>query len=198
MSDVIVKIGRRGRGRTGRTEPSAFGEDFGARPPLASLGPLQWEPFAHAGFDLPRHDGTRVALAARPAKPTLVVFYLGFGCLQCVAQLRAVRDRHAAFAAAGVDVVAIGDQDTAALREALAALPAEDRFPFALLADPGLAAFRAWHCFDDFEQMPLHGMFLVDAEGRVRWQDIGAEPFTQLDWLLAESKRLLALRTPAR
>jgi hypothetical protein len=41
--------------------------------------------------------------------------------------------------------------------------------------------------------MPLHGTFLVDADGRVRWQDISFEPFTQFDWLLAECQRLLAL-----
>ena len=75
----------------------------------------------------------------------------------------------------------------------LAAVPAPERLTFPLLCDPEFAAFRAWRCFDDFEQMPLHGAFLVDAEGRVRWQDIGAEPFMQIDWLLGECRRLLAM-----
>jgi hypothetical protein len=39
----------------------------------------------------------------------------------------------------------------------------------------------------------LHGTFLIDAKGRVRWQDISYEPFTKIDWLLKESRRLLAL-----
>ena len=55
------------------------------------------------------------------------------------------------------------------------------------------ASFRAWRCFDDFEGMPLHGTFLIDGDGKVRWQDVSFEPFTQLDWLLGESRRLLAL-----
>ena len=41
--------------------------------------------------------------------------------------------------------------------------------------------------------MPLHGTFLIDTDGLVRWQDISYQPFTQAKWLLAESKRLLAL-----
>lgn len=69
--------------------------------------------------------------------------------------------------------------------------------PFPLLADPELAAFRAWHCHDDFEAMPLHGTFLVDADGAVRWQDVSFEPFTQIDWLLQEARRLLALPAQA-
>ncbi len=41
--------------------------------------------------------------------------------------------------------------------------------------------------------MPLHGTFLIDGNGRVRWQDVSYEPFTDVHFLLAESKRLLAL-----
>ena len=41
--------------------------------------------------------------------------------------------------------------------------------------------------------MPLHGTFLVDRDGKVRWQDVGYEPFSDLKFLLNESKRLLAL-----
>ena len=41
--------------------------------------------------------------------------------------------------------------------------------------------------------MPLHGTFLIDGEGLVRWQDISFEPITDTKFLLAESKRLLGL-----
>jgi hypothetical protein len=33
----------------------------------------------------------------------------------------------------------------------------------------------------------------VDGEGRIRWQDIGHEPFMDADFLLREAKRLLRL-----
>jgi hypothetical protein len=45
--------------------------------------------------------------------------------------------------------------------------------------------------------MPLHGTFLVDGDGAVRWQDVGAAPFTDFAWLLAESRRLLAFHGAA-
>jgi hypothetical protein len=40
--------------------------------------------------------------------------------------------------------------------------------------------------------MPLHGTFLIDGKGRVRWQEISYEPFMDAKFLLEESKRLLA------
>jgi len=41
--------------------------------------------------------------------------------------------------------------------------------------------------------MPLHGTFLIDAAGKVRWQDISFEPFTAVNFLLEEAERLLSL-----
>ncbi len=175
-----------------RSEPAGFGPDFGKRPPLDSLGPIAWSPFAAADFDLPCATGGRRTLAAQHGKPTLVIFYLGFGCLHCVQQLEALSPKAKDFAAAGIDVLAIGNESLAKAQDNLAAL-GDQAFPFPLLADPDLTAFKAWRCHDDFESLPLHGTFLVDGAGKVRWQDISAEPFTQFDWLLAESRRLLAL-----
>lgn len=62
-----------------------------------------------------------------------------------------------------------------------------------LHADPELTAFKAYRCFDDFEQQPLHGTFLIDAGGRVLWQDISYEPFMDVDFVLQESQRQLRL-----
>ncbi len=62
-----------------------------------------------------------------------------------------------------------------------------------LLADPQLKVFKDYRCYDDFEKQPLHGTFLIDARGRVLWQDIGFEPFMDEEFLLKESTRLLKL-----
>lgn len=175
---------------------SLYGADFGPRPALADLGPHGWAPFANAGFLLPQAGGgTRTLPQAGNGKPTLVVFYLGFGCLHCVQQLQALAPKAKDFAEAGIELVAIGNQTLAKTEAGLLAL-GDGGLPFPLLADPELGAFRAWQCHDDFEALPLHGTFLVDGQGRVRWQDLGAEPFTQFDWLLPEAKRLLALPEP--
>jgi peroxiredoxin len=173
-------------------DTAGFGEDFGARPPLASLGPAHWQPYAAAPLDLPAVAGGRWSLANARGKPVLVVFYLGFGCLHCVQQLEALAPLAGAFAAAGIEVVAVGNAPLAKAQDDVAAL-GDKVLPFPLLADPDLAAFRAFGCYDDFEQMPLHGTFLLDGASGVRWQDVGAEPFTAIAWLLEESKRLLAL-----
>lgn len=170
-----------------------FGADFGPRPELETLGPEAWRPVPAPGFDLPLAGGGRRSLAQQHGRPTLVVFYLGFGCLHCVEQLEALAPLAEAFAAAGIDILAVGTDTAESAAESLEGWSRESPFPFPLLADPELAAFRAWRCYDDFEELPLHGSFLVDGEGQVRWQDISFEPFTEIDWLLGESKRLLAL-----
>ena len=66
----------------------------------------------------------------------------------------------------------------------------ELRLAINLVADETLATFKAYRAFDDFENMPLHGTFLIDGNGFVRWQDISYQPFTDAKWLLAEAKRL--------
>src|SRR5439155_25394332 len=45
--------------------------------------------------------------------------------------------------------------------------------------------------FDDFDGKPLHGTFLIDGGGRVRWQDVGMDPFMDGEFLLKEARRLL-------
>jgi hypothetical protein len=41
-------------------------------------------------------------------------------------------------------------------------------------------------------QIALHGTFLVDRERLCRWHDVSFEPFMDVDFLPAESKRLLS------
>ena len=65
-------------------------------------------------------------------------------------------------------------------------------FPFPLVSDEAMGVFKAYRAFDDFEGKPLHATFLVDGAGLVRWQDVSADPFTDVRFLLEESKRLLA------
>ncbi len=67
-----------------------------------------------------------------------------------------------------------------------------DEISIPLVANPELDVFKAYRAYDDFEDLPLHGTFLVDAEGRIRWQDISYDPFMDIDFLLSESKRLLS------
>ncbi len=166
-------------------------DDLGQRPDLASLGPFRWRPSPAAPWTLTDLNGQAVSLADYRGKPVVVISYLGFGCLHCVEQLQAFAPRISEFKAAGIDVVAISNETPEQLREGLAKHSPSGDFPIRLLPDPEMKTFRANHAFDDFENEPLHGTFLIDGQGLVRWQDIGFEPFKDVDFLLKESQRLL-------
>jgi hypothetical protein len=65
-------------------------------------------------------------------------------------------------------------------------------FPFLMLADPELKIFQAYRAYDTFERVALHGTFMIDGAGLCRWHDVSFEPFADVDFVLAESKRLLS------
>ena len=124
-------------------------------------------------------------------KPTIVIFYLGFGCLHCVEQLHEFSPRAEQFRESGIDIIGISSEDLPSLNKALGNYGKPLEIP--LHADPELSVFKAYRCYDDFEQQPLHGTFLLDPDGRVLWQDISYEPFMDVDFALSESHRLLKL-----
>ena len=167
--------------------------DSGVRPDLASLGPFRWHPYEAPGMKI--EDGNVVlnSLGEFKGKPVLVLFYLGSECARCIEQLNTFGTVAKEFADAGIKIVAIGTDPEHDLHKTSAKSKDDAGFPFPILSDSTLAAFKAHRAFDDFENIPLHGAFLIDGAGMVRWQDISYQPFTQAKWLLAEAKRLLAL-----
>ena len=182
-------------------------DDIRKRPKLANLGPFRWHPSKAERFKLPDHTGKQTSLAQlNKDQNVLLIFYLGSGCLHCVQQLDAFAPKAKAFADAGIQIVGISIEDVDELRASVTKYSADDgglgtfvnsfakdgAFPFPLLANESLDVFKQWRAYDDFEQMPLHGTCLIDSRGYVRWQDISFEPFTKADFLLEESKRLLA------
>ena len=166
-------------------------EDAGHRPELDTLGPFRWEPYLAANFAAQASSGERLTLTGLGRQPTLVIFYLGFGCLHCVEQLQAFSPKVEEFKSRGIQVVAISSESRESLNSALANFGSPLAIP--LHANPELTAFKAYRCFDDFESQPLHGTFLIDPDGRVLWQDISYEPFMDVDFCLQESQRLLQL-----
>ena len=172
--------------------PRTLPNDILPRPALDDLGPFRWHPSPAPSWSLPTADGRTVSLPDYRGRPVLVVFYLGYGCLHCVEQLNAFAPVAKDFGDAGVSIVAVSTDSADGLERSLATCKAEGGYPFPLVSDEGLGAFKAYHAYDDFERMPLHGTFLVDARGLVRWQDVSYQPFTDARFLLAECKRLLA------
>ena len=167
--------------------------DSGQRPDIASLGPFRWHPYAAPDWSLPDQTGEMRRFSDSKGKPTLMIFYLGSGCSHCIEQLNAFGPMTKDFTDAGINLLAVSTEKADELFKTYALAKTTDGFPFPILADASLATFKAYRAYDDFETMPLHGTFLIDADGLVRWQDISYQPFTNAKWLLAESKRLLAL-----
>lgn len=177
--------------------PPATRTDIGVRPALDTLGPILWEPSAAPSFTAFDADGGAHALAEYRGRNVLFVFYLGFGCLHCVDQLKALHPLTGEFKKAGIEIVAISTDKPADLQSALAALKPAEQYAFTILSGGDLTSFKALRAYDDFEAQALHATALVDAAGRLRWIDVGAEPFADVKFLLAESKRLLQLSQAA-
>ncbi len=171
--------------------PATVNEDLGPRPPLDSLGPKHWTPYQMPEWKVLTAGNREVSSKSVAGQPRIVIFYLGFGCLHCIEQLAEFSPRLEEFKRAGIDVMAISTETAEDLRTGIENFDQSVAIP--LHSDSELLAFKSFRCLDDFEKTPLHGTFLVDAEGRVRWQDIGHEPFMDVEFLLAESQRLLRL-----
>jgi|694.fasta_scaffold12603_8 peroxiredoxin len=180
-------------------EPSKS-KDLGDRPSLDSLGPVRWFPPTAPTWSLPVPEGVASLQGAKSnvvssstlrGKPHLLVFYLGFGCLHCAEQLKEISPKVEAFRQMGIEVIGVSTEDAETLTEGLQRYETKMELP--LLANSDLDVFQSYRCFDDFEGQPLHGTILVDSQGRIRWQDIGYEPFMEIDFLMDEAKRLLAI-----
>ncbi|MEO1527248.1 MAG: peroxiredoxin family protein [Planctomycetota bacterium] len=171
--------------------PAEPADDLGDRPVLDTLGPFRWQSYDAEPFVIHNVDGEKIADTEFEGKPRLVIFYLGFGCLHCVEQLHEFSPMLEEYQKAGIDVLAVSTESVKQLGQAIDNFEKEMNIP--LYSDEGGETFKKYRCWDDFEDQPLHGTFLIDAKGRVRWQDISYEPFMEPEFLLEESKRLLEL-----
>jgi peroxiredoxin len=168
--------------------PHRIAADAGRRPKLDSLGPLLWHPPVAPSWSLPDADGHKNSLRDYRGRPVIAIFFLGHGCSHCIQQLQAFAPLTGDFDRAGISLVAISTDPVGALKTNFTDAGA---VPFPVLSDAGLQAFKAFRAYDDFEKLPLHGTFLIDGGGRMRWMDISFEPFLNARFLLEESKRLL-------
>ncbi len=97
------------------------------------------------------------------------------------------------FDEAGISLVAISTDSVVDLKGSVEAVRSHGESAIRFVSDQTLQTFKAYRAYDDFEAAPLHGTFLLDQHALIRWQDIGAEPFTDANFLLEEAKRLLAI-----
>jgi peroxiredoxin len=144
-----------------------------------------WQPFAAPAWELPDATGVQRKLAEYRGRPTVVFFFKGQGCLHCTQQVALFGQRIDKFRELGADVVGITTDGVAELAEALKSAPT----PFLLVSDAGQRAFRDYGCMQ--QEQALHGTFVLDRSGNVRWKVIGESPFIAVDNLVGEIARLL-------
>jgi peroxiredoxin len=146
---------------------------------------------AAPGFALPDDRGEPVRVdAAADGRPVVLVFYLGYGCVHCVAQLFALDEDVALFDELGARVVAVSPDPP---ELTAARFKKHGRFRFAVLADPDYRVAEAYGVYrpaagDEPERL-LHGTFLIGPGGRVFWANVGAEPYLDNRTLLIEIDR---------
>lgn len=194
--------------------PQTAADDIGPRPDLAELGPLCWHPPLAPSWQLPDREGRTRSSDDFAGQPHLLIFFLGRECTHCMEQLNAFAPLHEEFAAAGLPIVAVSTDSVEGLARTFrdATSTGDDAtdedapatagesggwFPFPLVSDEPGAAFRRFRAWDDFERTPLHGTFLIDADGFIRWQHISYEPFMEAGFLLDEARRLLQIPVQA-
>jgi peroxiredoxin len=164
--------------------------DTGMRPPLDWLGPFRWQPSPAPAWSLHDAAGGGHSLGDYRGRPVVIIFFLGHGCLHCAEQVKAFGAAAKDFANAGIELLAVSSDDAAGLKQSIENYQG-GAIPFPLVSDSNLETFKAYRCYDDFEQQPLHGAFFIDGAGFVRWQDISYEPFQNTKFLLGEARRLL-------
>ncbi len=143
---------------------------------------------AAPAWNLPDTTGKNMALSQYKGQPVVVIFNRGRSCIHCVEHLARLAANARKFSDAGIKLIAICSESLDNLRESQAEYQKDwGGFPFPLLSDAKLTVFKAYRCVD-FADQPLHGTFVIDAQGWVRWLQIGSQPFNDPAFLLAEAK----------
>jgi peroxiredoxin len=169
----------------------------GSAADLEALGPPLWVPSAAPDFELAGLDGATLSLAGGRGKYLVLIFYLGGACPHCIDQLKAFGKVREELRGLGAEVAGASDDPPEKIRELLAG-PAGKEIPFPLFSDPGRRVAKLYGTHDTFEDLPLHGVILIDRRGKIRWSRAGAAPFTDAAFVVAEIKRLEACFQAAR
>lgn len=152
-------------------------------------------------FALPDDAGkTQTLSTLGKNRPVLVVFYLGYGCSHCVAQLIALEKDLHYFRELDADIVAISSDEPGHTAERFQEY---GRFHFPVLADVDKSVAQAWNVYEagsgDEPDFSKHATFVVDRTGRVIWAETGAEPFLDnksLLHIIARAQGLLPSEQP--
>ncbi|MDB5037474.1 MAG: ahpC [Bacteriovoracaceae bacterium] len=125
------------------------------------------------------------------SRPTLLVFYLSLTCNLCSKQINLFKTKAKEFENAQIDVKFISSASPEQVASDIDLM--KDDFHFQMISDQQADLFRAFGAYDDFEEKPLHGIFLLNSKKQMLIQEVSASAQMNLDQLLKESKRMLDL-----
>lgn len=189
---AIAESWKSGAGWTPDPTPATVDPLTADRVDVATLGPLTWSPYMAESLAGTDTEGQLWDLSGHRDRNVLVIFYLGGKCPHCLQQLTEFGKAFDALKALNTDVVAISTDDIEATR-AIKHNEAGVAFPMPLIADPSKALFKSYRTYDDFEDAPLHGTFLIDGHGGVRFHRIGSDPFLDVEFIKRETERIRKL-----
>ena len=121
--------------------------------------------------------------------PVVVVFYLGSTCVACMTHMTELDVAMSRFQKCGARVLTVSDDAPEFSRERTSRYGG---FHFPLLSDHDHAvalAYGVWNAGPEGNAdaaKELHGTFIIDREGVVRWVHVGDRPFADVDALLNE------------
>jgi peroxiredoxin len=187
MDALAQKLGIKGDWK----KPAPKRDDVGKRPDLVSLGPVHWAPPQAPKWEGLTPEGKPMSDKDFSGKPVVLVFYIGSTCGHCMEQLNAMEGAISEFKKRGFPVVALSPEPVALVGKAAAFSKNKQGFPFPIIAAKDRGIFRAFRAWDDFEDVPLHAVAVVDGQGRLRWLDVSYEPFMELKFVAEEAERLL-------
>lgn len=153
---------------------------------LDKLGPSLWTPAAAPLVSAVNSKGDTVTLNTFTNKNVVLVFYLGGECIHCMEQIKKLTERYDDFSLNDTVIVAISKDSV----EKIAEFERGGTGKLTFLSDAEFQNARRFQSYDDFEEIELHSTFLIDRHQRVHWSRIGGEPFTNVDFLVQESKRI--------
>lgn len=168
---------------------SASMDEFLSKPDLHLIAsdthPLLGKPAPD--FTLADHLGQPVRLCDLIAQgPVVVIFYYGYWCDHCVAQLFGVHEDIARFRELGARVVAVSADSSKLTKERFEQYGA---FAFPTLSDEENKAASLYGCTvkaPDGSMQALHGTFVIGSDGIVHWANTGHQPFLGNPTLLFE------------
>ena len=138
------------------------------RPDHGNMGPLLWQTIRAPDFEWTDSDGTQHSLSQTIGrKPAVIAFMLG-NCPRCDEQFELLDARREELTRQGIELIAIASTEA------------------------NLDAFKKMWSYDEFESIPIHGLFVLNSNRDVVWQDISASAFLDIDFLMAELPRALS------